>query len=156
MRSGLTLLQTGHVTGPTTRHIAGQLPRQTLDAVAASPRDAVDTGDNDHDAGNSDQVGSADGDRSDACRPAADLSIATLAFAILADADHAAEAPSMNSQSSSCAPAESDKTYTWGESPSTYFTPRELGRLMFLRWRLSNRETLRNRVCVLPETGRAV
>ena len=41
--------------------------------------------------------------------------------------------------------ADHDQPYTWGRSPSTYLAPREVVRLMIVRSRLEERQTLRHR-----------
>ena len=41
--------------------------------------------------------------------------------------------------------ADHDQPYTWGRPPSTYLAPREVARLMILRSRLEERQSLRHR-----------
>jgi hypothetical protein len=41
--------------------------------------------------------------------------------------------------------ADHDEPYTWGRLPSTYLAPREVVRLMIVRSRLEERQTLRYR-----------
>jgi hypothetical protein len=46
--------------------------------------------------------------------------------------------------------ADHDEPYTWGLSPSMYLAPRQIARMMVLRCRLDNRQSLRNRTNWLP------
>ena len=107
-------------------------------------------GEHDHDARDAHPIGSADGDRPDACWPTAHLPPDARAVALGAGDAGAAETPAVSPEPTSYPSrerdaADHDQPYTWGRLASTYLAPREVVRLMILRSRLEQRRDLRNR-----------
>jgi hypothetical protein len=104
----------------------------------------------DHDAADVHPIGSADGNWTHACRSAADVPPRTGTVALGAGSTRPAETPPMNPEPISSPPhernaADYDQPYAWGRPPSTYLAPREVVRLMILRSRLDDRQSLRDR-----------